>query len=156
MLSIHPRLGLPNGLFPSGFPINNLHTFLFSLFRPHHLPRTYNSNYTWRFGGMYHILHQVEKNKHSVLQLLVTANVVLSSLIVFTLMMEEIISSETSALARATRRKIPEDVILHSHRWALQRWRNVFPVKYVLGFHIPEDGIIRSHRRENLKSYKIT
>jgi hypothetical protein len=24
MLSIHLRLGLPNGLFPSGFPTNNL------------------------------------------------------------------------------------------------------------------------------------
>jgi hypothetical protein len=30
----------------------------------------------------------------------------------------------------------------------------VFPVKYELGFHIPED-ILRSHRRENLKSYTI-
>jgi hypothetical protein len=27
------------------------------------------------------------------------------------------------------------------------------PVKYELGFYIPEDGILRSHRRENLKSY---
>jgi hypothetical protein len=29
MLSIHLRLGLPSGLFPSGFPANNLYTFLF-------------------------------------------------------------------------------------------------------------------------------
>jgi hypothetical protein len=29
----------------------------------------------------------------------------------------------------------------------------VFPVRYELGFNIPEDGILRSHRRENLKSY---
>jgi hypothetical protein len=28
------------------------------------------------------------------------------------------------------------------------------PVKYELGFCIPEDGILYSHRRENLKSYK--
>jgi hypothetical protein len=28
--SIHLRLGLPSGLFPSGFPTNNLYTFLFS------------------------------------------------------------------------------------------------------------------------------
>jgi hypothetical protein len=28
------------------------------------------------------------------------------------------------------------------------------PVKYELDFHIPEDGILHSHRRENLKSYK--
>jgi hypothetical protein len=29
----------------------------------------------------------------------------------------------------------------------------VSPVKYELGFYIPEDGIIRSDRSENLKSY---
>jgi hypothetical protein len=28
----------------------------------------------------------------------------------------------------------------------------VSPVKYELGFYIPEDGILHSHRRENLKS----
>jgi hypothetical protein len=28
-------------------------------------------------------------------------------------------------------------------------------VKYELGFYIPEDDILHSHRRENLKSYKI-
>jgi hypothetical protein len=27
------------------------------------------------------------------------------------------------------------------------------PVKYELGFYIPEYGILHSHRRENLKSY---
>jgi hypothetical protein len=26
-------------------------------------------------------------------------------------------------------------------------------VRYELGFHIPEDDILHSHRRENLKSY---
>jgi hypothetical protein len=31
----------------------------------------------------------------------------------------------------------------------------VSPVKYELGFYIPEDGILNSHRRENLKSYKV-
>jgi hypothetical protein len=29
----------------------------------------------------------------------------------------------------------------------------VFPVRYELGFYIPEDGILHSHRREDLKSY---
>jgi hypothetical protein len=29
----------------------------------------------------------------------------------------------------------------------------VSPVRYELGFYIPEDGILHSHRRENLKSY---
>jgi hypothetical protein len=40
MLFIHLRLGLPSGLFPSGFPTNNLYTFLFSPIRatcPTHL-----------------------------------------------------------------------------------------------------------------------
>jgi hypothetical protein len=27
-------------------------------------------------------------------------------------------------------------------------------VNYELGIYIPEDGILHSHRRENLKSYK--
>jgi hypothetical protein len=31
----------------------------------------------------------------------------------------------------------------------------VSPVKYELGFYIPEDGILLSHRRGNLKSYKV-
>jgi hypothetical protein len=55
--------------------------------------------------------------------------------------------------------------ILHRHRrenlksyialtgWTLQRRRNVSPVKYGLGFYIPEDGIRHSHGRGNLKSY---
>jgi hypothetical protein len=29
----------------------------------------------------------------------------------------------------------------------------VFPVRYKLGFHIPVDDILHSHRRENLNSY---
>jgi hypothetical protein len=75
---------------------------------------------------------------------------------------------ETSVLTRATRRNIREDAILHSrHRrenltsyialtgWNPQRRRNVSPVRYVLGFYIPEDDILHSHRRENLKSYLI-
>jgi hypothetical protein len=48
-----------------------------------------------------------------VLRLPVTTNVVHSSLILVTLMMEAMHSSETSFLTRATRRK--EDGILHSH-----------------------------------------
>jgi hypothetical protein len=58
-----------------------------------------------------------------MLRLLVAANVVPSSLILVTLMMAVIRPSETSVLTRSTRR------------------------------HIPDDGILHSHRRENLKSY---
>jgi hypothetical protein len=29
----------------------------------------------------------------------------------------------------------------------------VFPVRYELSFYIPEDGILHSDRRENIKSY---
>jgi hypothetical protein len=80
----------------------------------------------------------------SVLQLLVTANVVPSSPILVTVMMESIRSFETSVLTRATRRHIPRGGILHSRNrenlksytaltgWALQRRCNVFLVRYEL------------------------
>jgi hypothetical protein len=69
-------------------------------------------------------------------------------------------SSKTSVLTKTTRRNIPEDGILHSDSrenlksyialtgWTLQRRSNVSPVRYELGFSIPED-ILHNH----LKSY---
>jgi hypothetical protein len=79
-------------------------------------------------------------------------------------MMEATGSSEMSIATGATRRHIPEDAILHSHRrenlkfyialtgWTVFRWRNVSPVKYELGLYIPDDDILHSHRCENIKS----
>jgi hypothetical protein len=70
------------------------------------------------------------------------------------MMMEAIRSTEVSILTRATRRHVPEDGILHSDRhenlefyialtgWALQRRRNVSPVRYELGVYITEEGIL--------------
>jgi hypothetical protein len=93
--------------------------------------------------------------------LLVSNNVVPSSLIQSTLMMEVITYFETFILTRTTLRHITEDDILHNDiksyialtGWAPYQRCNVSPVKYELGFYIPEDDILHSHRRENLKSY---
>jgi hypothetical protein len=103
----------------------------------------------------------------SMLRLLVSAKVVPRSPIHATLMMEAISSSKTSVLMKATRRHISEYDILRSHRrenikscialtgWALCWGGNVSPVKYKLGFYIPEDDILHSHCSEDLKSYKV-
>jgi hypothetical protein len=69
--------------------------------------------------------------------------------------MEALISSETLVLTRITLRNIHEDGILHSHHREELRsyialtgcdlWSgNVFPVRYELGFYIPETAFFKS------------
>jgi hypothetical protein len=65
-----------------------------------------------RFERTYRLHHQGEPI--SVYQMPVTANVVPSSLILFTLMVETLRSSETFVLTRARRRHVPEDGIPHN------------------------------------------
>jgi hypothetical protein len=78
-----------------------------------------------RFGEIYRLHHQGKRISELYTTFPVNsdwgthptnANVVPSSLILFTLMMEAISSSKTSVLTRIMRHNIPEDGILHSHR----------------------------------------
>jgi hypothetical protein len=70
----------------------------------------------------------------------ITANVVPSYLILFTVMMEAIRSSEMSILTRATRRNNLKDSIFHSHcrgnLKSYKTWIKVILVNYVRNYEM--------------------
>jgi hypothetical protein len=74
----------------------------------------------------------------SVCRLLVTASVVPTSPILVTLKKEALSSSKTSVSTRAKRRNIPEDNILHSHRRENLKSYNLCGVRVT--YHRAEDG----------------